>query len=78
MHDITLDKLYARHMALVMPLWRGEHHRVVVGINLISLVWTDGEALLPCELLKAYGFVRVFGPWPPMATRNTGPPVTLR
>jgi putative transposase len=47
--DSTLDKPYARHMALVTPHWSGKHHRVVIGINLISLVWTDGEALLPCD-----------------------------
>ena len=47
--DSTLDKPYARHMALVTPHWSGKHHRVVLGINLISLVWTDGEALLPCD-----------------------------
>ena len=47
--DSTLDKPYAKHMALVTPHWSGKHHRVVVGINLISLVWTDGEALLPCD-----------------------------
>jgi putative transposase len=47
--DSTLDKPYAKPMALVTPHWSGKHHRVVVGINLISLVWTDGEALLPCD-----------------------------
>jgi putative transposase len=47
--DSTLDKPYARHMALVTPHWSGKHHCVVIGINLISLVWTDGEALLPCD-----------------------------
>jgi DDE family transposase len=47
--DSTLDKPYAKHMALVTPPWSGKHHRVVVGINLISLVWTDGDALLPCD-----------------------------
>lgn len=47
--DSTLDKPYAQHMALVTPHWSGKHHRVVIGINLISLVWTDGEALLPCD-----------------------------
>jgi putative transposase len=45
----TLDKPYAKHMALVTPHWSGKHHRVVMGINLFSLVWTDGEALLPCD-----------------------------
>jgi DDE superfamily endonuclease len=47
--DSTLDKPYAKHMALVTPHWSGKHHRVVIGINLISLLWTDGAALLPCD-----------------------------
>jgi DDE superfamily endonuclease len=47
--DSTLDKPHARHMALVTRHWSGKHHRVVLGINLISLVWSDGEALLPCD-----------------------------
>jgi putative transposase len=47
--DSTLDKPYARNMALVTWHWSGKHHRVVRGINLISLVWTDGEALLPSD-----------------------------
>jgi len=47
--DSTLDKPYARHMALVTRHWSGKHGRVVQGINLISLVWTDGEARLPCD-----------------------------
>ena len=47
--DTTLDKPYAKHMALVTPHWSGKHHRIVRGINLISLVWTDGAALLPCD-----------------------------
>jgi hypothetical protein len=41
--DSTLDKFYARQIELV------KHHRVVQGINLISLLWTDGEAHLPCD-----------------------------
>ena len=45
--DTTLDKPHARHMGLVTWHWSGKHQRVVQGINLISLVWTDGEALLP-------------------------------
>ena len=47
--DSTLDKPYAKNMAWVTRHWSGKHHRVVLGINLISLVWTDGEALLPCD-----------------------------
>ena len=47
--DSTLDKPYATKMALVTHHWSGKHHRVVQGINLISLVWADGECRLPCD-----------------------------
>jgi putative transposase len=47
--DSTLDKGYARAMALVTWHWSGKHRRVVQGINLITLLWTDGEACLPCD-----------------------------
>jgi len=47
--DSTLDKPYARHMALVTRHWSGKHGRVVQGINLVSLVWSDGDTRLPCD-----------------------------
>jgi hypothetical protein len=47
--DTTLDKPYARNIQLVTRHWSGKHHRVVLGINLISLLWTDGEALSPTD-----------------------------
>jgi hypothetical protein len=47
--DTTLDKPYASKMALVSRHWSGKHHDVVQGINLISLVWTDGNGCLPCD-----------------------------
>ena len=47
--DSTLDKPYAKNMAFLTRHWSGKHHRVVWGINLVSLLWTDGEALLPCD-----------------------------
>jgi hypothetical protein len=47
--DTTLDKPYASQMALVSRHWSGKHHEVVQGINLISLVWSDGDAALPCD-----------------------------
>ena len=47
--DTTLDKPYASAMALVSRQWSGKHHAVVQGINLISLVWSDGDAALPCD-----------------------------
>jgi putative transposase len=47
--DSTLDKPYARHMDLVGWHWSGKHHRPVKGINLLSLVWTDGDRHVPCD-----------------------------
>ena len=47
--DSTLDKPYASKMARVTRHWSGKHGRVVQGINLISLVWTDSVARLPCD-----------------------------
>lgn len=47
--DTTLDKPYASKMALVTQHWSGKQHAVVAGINLISLVWTDGDAAFPCD-----------------------------
>jgi putative transposase len=47
--DSTLDKLYAQQMDLVTYHWSGKHKAVVKGINLLSLLWTDGEARLPCD-----------------------------
>src|SRR5688500_13777812 len=45
--DSTLDKPDARTMALITRHWSGTHRRVVAGINLLTLRWTDGEALIP-------------------------------
>jgi putative transposase len=47
--DTTLDKPYASKMALVTRHWSGKHRSVVQGINLVSLVWTNGECRLPCD-----------------------------
>jgi putative transposase len=47
--DSTLDKPYARAIELVTRHWSGKHHAVVRGINLVSLVWTDGDRHIPCD-----------------------------
>ena len=47
--DSTLDKHYAKQIELVTRHWSGKHHRVVSGINLISLLWSDGERHIPCD-----------------------------
>lgn len=47
--DTVLDKPYARKMDLVHHMWSGKHHRVVKGIDLLTLLWTDGDRHLPCD-----------------------------
>jgi hypothetical protein len=47
--DTTLDKLFAKKIELVSRHWSGKHHSVVKGINLISLLWTDGDRHIPCD-----------------------------
>jgi putative transposase len=47
--DSTLDKPYARKMELVTRHWSGKHHAVVSGINLITLLWTDGDRHVPVD-----------------------------
>ena len=47
--DSTLDKPYAQHMELVTRHWSGKHQQVVSGINLITLMWTDGDTHIPCD-----------------------------
>lgn len=47
--DSTLDKPYARKIELVTNHWSGKHHRTVLGINLITLLWTDGDRKIPCD-----------------------------
>jgi putative transposase len=47
--DSTLDKHYSRHIELVCRHWSGKHRRVVCGINLISLLWTDGDRHVPID-----------------------------
>ena len=41
--DSVLDKPYSHLIALVGYFWSGKHHRVVKGINLITLYYTDPQ-----------------------------------
>ena len=36
-------------MELVTRHWSGKHKQVVSGINLITLMWTDGDSHIPCD-----------------------------
>jgi len=47
--DTVLDKPHARHIELVGRHFSGKHRRVVQGICLVSLVWTDGDRIIPCD-----------------------------
>jgi putative transposase len=47
--DTTLDKPYAHKIELVHRHWSGKHHRVVSGINLLTLLWSDGQDAIPCD-----------------------------
>jgi hypothetical protein len=47
--DSTLDKPYGRKIELVTRHWSGKHQAVVRGINLVSLLWTDGDRHIPCD-----------------------------
>src|SRR3954453_17448945 len=47
--DSTLDKPYARKIDLSTYNWSGKPYKVVRGINLISLVWTDGDRKMPVD-----------------------------
>ena len=41
--DSVVDKPYSHLMAFVGYFWSGKHHRVVKGINLITLYYTDPQ-----------------------------------
>lgn len=47
--DTTLDKPYAKKMDLVYQNYSGKHHSVVNGINITTLVWTDGNSVIPVD-----------------------------
>ena len=47
--DTTLDKPHARKIDLVTRHWSGKHRAVVGGINLITVVWADGDRVYPTD-----------------------------
>ena len=47
--DSTLDKPRATHIELVSRHWSGNHRAVVNGINLVTLLWSDGDRLYPTD-----------------------------
>ncbi len=51
--DTVLDKPYSRATSLVKARYSGKHHRVVSGIDLVNMLWTDGEKVVPVDY-RAY------------------------
>jgi putative transposase len=47
--DSTLDKPFAQKIELVTRHWSGKHRAVVRGINLLTLLWSDGDRQIPCD-----------------------------
>jgi putative transposase len=47
--DTILDKPYAKNMSLVYHQWSGKHQQLVNGINIVTLLWTDGNAIIPVD-----------------------------
>jgi hypothetical protein len=47
--DTVLDKVYSQKMGLTYFQWSGNHHKVIKGIGLITLVWTDGTNTFPID-----------------------------
>jgi len=47
--DSTLDKPYAKKIGLVTHHWSGKHRTTVRGINLITLLWSDGDRKVPVD-----------------------------
>ena len=47
--DSVLDKFYSWNMELVHRVWSDKHKRPVKGIDLMTMLWTDGDRQPPCD-----------------------------
>lgn len=47
--DTVLDKIHSKKIELTYFQWSGNHRKVVKGIGLITLVWTDGTNTFPID-----------------------------
>jgi hypothetical protein len=47
--DTLLDKRYARANELAKVQYSGNEHQLVNGINLVNMLWTDGERFVPVD-----------------------------
>ena len=47
--DSVLDKRYSRNNELVKLQYSGNEHGLVKGIDLVNLLWTDGNKFIPVD-----------------------------
>ena len=47
--DTVIDKIYSKHIEMTRFQWSGKYHKVVNGIGLVTLVWTDGTHSFPVD-----------------------------
>jgi len=47
--DTVLDKPYAREIPLVKSQYSGKHHGLVNGIAVVTMLWTEGETIVPVD-----------------------------
>ena len=47
--DTVIDKIHSERIELACFQWSGKHHKVVKGIGLVTLVWTDGTDTFPVD-----------------------------
>lgn len=47
--DTVLDKQYAHNMALTKKQYSGKHHKVIQGINLVNMLWTRNDKIIPID-----------------------------
>ncbi len=47
--DSVLDKRFSRNNELVGRHWSGNEHRLICGIDLVNLLWTQGEECIPVD-----------------------------
>lgn len=55
--DTVIDKVYSQRIDLVYYQWSGKHRKVIRGIGLITLVWTDGIHTYPIDY-RIYNFAQ--------------------
>lgn len=61
--DSILDKPYSKQIPFVRAQWSGKHHEIVLGICIVTLLWTDGEQIIPVDF-------RVYDPARDGKTKN--------